>query len=279
MSVVHHFAYGIVTPILSYALSVLGSLLGLTCTKRVRQASTAGSKVGWLLLAAWALGGTAIWTMHFMAMLGFAVEGSPIRYQVGTTILSAVIAVVVVGAGLLFVGLGRPRPIKILIGGLFTGIGVAAMHYTGMAAVRVDGEIHHDQSLVIASVIIAVVASTVALWFTVIVSKPILIFASALLMGVAVCGMHYTAMAAVSVSAGTPTFGLTGATASTLLLPIIVLVVLVVVALFYALLSGGGDEDAKARDYAVRLQTGQIAHEQIAKQRTERRPYTPAARR
>lgn len=258
MSEVHHFAYGPITPILAYAISVLGSLLGLTCTKRVRQATTAASKVWWLLLAAWALGGTAIWTMHFMAMLGFAVVDSPIRYDVGTTALSAVVAVVVVGAGLLFVGLGRPTALKVIFGGLFTGVGVAGMHYMGMAAVRVDGDIHHDRSLVIASIVIAVVAATVALWFTVVVSKPAYIFASALLMGVAVCGMHYTGMAAVSVVPEAPSFGMHGATASALLLPIIVLVILVVVALFYALLSSPSGDNASARAYLDRTQQDRL---------------------
>src|SRR5690349_10329194 len=106
--------------------------------------------------------------MHFMAMLGFDVVGSPVRFDVGYTALSAVAAVVVVGAGLLFVGLGRPTAIKIIVGGFFTGIGVAGMHYLGTAALRVNGDIQHDQSLVIASIVIAVVAATVALWFTVI---------------------------------------------------------------------------------------------------------------
>ncbi|WP_269474512.1 MHYT domain-containing protein [Phytohabitans flavus] len=55
---------------------MLGSLLGLTCAVRVREATTQAQRAWWLMLAAWAIGGTAIWSMHFMAMLGFSVVGS-----------------------------------------------------------------------------------------------------------------------------------------------------------------------------------------------------------
>lgn len=254
VSEVQLFAYGAVTPILAYAAAVLGSLLGLTCAKRVPRATGTGGRIGWLLTAACALGGTGIWTMHFLAMLGFAVTGSPVRYEIGKTLLSAVIAIAAVGAGMLTVGLGRATPVKIVIAGICTGIGVAGMHYTGMAALRVDGDIRYDQSLVIASVVIAIIASTVALWFTLVVDRAAYIFASALLMGLAVCGMHYTGMAAVSVAPHAPSFGTHGATAGTLLLPIIVLVVLVVAGLFYALLSSPEADDASVRAYLDRTQ-------------------------
>ncbi|WP_345073559.1 MHYT domain-containing protein [Phytohabitans flavus] len=141
---IHHFEYGWITPTLSYALSVLGSLLGLTCAVRVREATTQAQRAWWLMLAAWAIGGTAIWSMHFMAMLGFSVVGQQIRYDVALTAASALIAVVVVGIGLFIAALGRPTIVKILLGGLFAGLGVAAMHYTGMAAMRVEAEIHYD---------------------------------------------------------------------------------------------------------------------------------------
>jgi NO-binding membrane sensor protein with MHYT domain len=259
---VHHFTYGPITPILAYALSVLGSLLGLTCTVRARKLPPGAKRGGWLMLAAWAIGGTGIWTMHFMAMLGFGVVGSGVRYDIGMTALSAVMAVGVVGLGVFIAGLGRTSVLRVLFGGLFTGLGVASMHYTGMAAVRVEGSIHYNRNLVIASCVIAVVAATVALWFTLVITKPAAIFGAALLMGVAVCGMHYTGMASVSVDAGGHAGQLHGASASTLLLPIIVLVILVVVMLFYALLSEPKEDDVAMRAFldrqaAERLQAQQ----------------------
>jgi len=259
---VHHFSYGPITPILSYTLSVLGSLLGLTCTARARRLPPGARRAGWLMMGAWAIGGTGIWTMHFMAMLGFGVVRSGVRYDIPMTTLSAVIAIGVVGIGVFIAGLGRASVVRVLLGGLFTGLGVASMHYTGMAAVRVEGVIHYDRNLVIASVIIAVVAATVALWFTLIMVKPFAIFASALVMGVAVCGMHYTAMAAVSVDADGHIGGLHGAPIGTLLVPIIVSVILVVVLLFYALLSEPKDEDNAARAFLAKQAADRLAAEQ-----------------
>jgi NO-binding membrane sensor protein with MHYT domain len=249
MGEIDHFTYGWITPTLSYALSVLGSLLGLTCATRVRDAPNAGRRAWWLIMAAWAIGGTGIWVMHFMAMLGFGVASAAIRYDVATTAASAVIAIVVVGIGLFIVGLGRPNVIKVLLGGLFAGLGVAAMHYTGMYAMRLDGEVSYDRQLVITSIVIAVVAATVALWLCITVRKPIAIIGSALVMGVAVNGMHFTGMFAMSVRLHEPTGALTGATASNLLIPIVLAVIFVVIGLIYAMLAAPTDEDRAGAAY------------------------------
>lgn len=259
---VHHFSYGPITPILAYALSVLGSLLGLTCTARARRLPAGARRAGWLMMGAWAIGGTGIWTMHFMAMLGFGVVGSGVRYDIGMTALSAVIAIGVVGIGVFIAGLGRASVLRVLFGGLFTGLGVACMHYTGMFALRIEGTIHYDRNLVIASFIIAIVAATVALWFTLIMVKPAAIFASALVMGVAVCGMHYTGMAAVSVQAADHPGILHGAPIGTMLVPIIVSVVVVVVMLFYALLSEPKEDDVAARAFLDKQAADRVAAEQ-----------------
>ena len=76
---VHHFSYGLLTPTVAYILSILGSLLGLLCTARARTARNNKQRSWWLVLAAFAIGGTGIWSMHFMAMLGFTVTGTRIR--------------------------------------------------------------------------------------------------------------------------------------------------------------------------------------------------------
>ncbi|MBO0867485.1 MAG: signal protein, partial [Micromonosporaceae bacterium] len=153
MATLQQFTYGAVTPVLAYALSVLGSLLGLVATARAQ--STVEHRARWLVLAAWALGGTAIWTMHFMAMIGFSVEESPVRYDIAGTVASWLISVLVAGIGLFIVGYGRPSVAKVLIGGPLTGLGVAAMHYTGMQAMHVNGVVVYDRAQVIASVVIA----------------------------------------------------------------------------------------------------------------------------
>jgi NO-binding membrane sensor protein with MHYT domain len=249
MAEIHHFEYGWITPTLSYALSVLGSLLGLTCAVRTRQARTPGRKAWWLILAAWAIGGTAIWTMHFMAMLGFGVVGSQIRYDVPMTAASAVIAIVVVGIGLFITNLGKANVFKIVLGGIITGLGVAAMHYTGMYAMQINGEVHYDQRLVGASIAIAVVAASVALFLTVTVKGAAAIIGSALVMGVAVNGMHFTGMAAMSVHLREVPTVFDGARAATLLVPILLAVICVVVALIYAVLAAPTEEDRLGAAY------------------------------
>ncbi|WP_033341338.1 MHYT domain-containing protein [Catenuloplanes japonicus] len=245
---IHHFEYGVITPILSYALSVLGSVLALTCAVRARGAATTGGRARWIAGASLALGGTAIWTMHFMAMLGFAVEGATIRYGVVPTVISAALAIVSVGIGLSLVGFGRAGFVKILAGGLFTGLGVAAMHYTGMYAMRLPGTIGYDTVPVVLSVLIAVVAAIVALWLSVRVSGGWAIVGSALIMGVAVNGMHYTGMTAMHVELHDEPVG-DGVTASTLLVPIVVAVIVGLIGLVYAMLSAPSDDDQAALAY------------------------------
>lgn len=251
MAQIHHFEYGALTPTVSYILSVLGSLLGLTSAVRLRSAKTGGERFWWLTLAAVAIGATGIWSMHFVAMLGFDVDGTPIRYDIGLTVASAIIALVSVGVGLAIALLGQAASkVRILIGGALAGLGVGAMHYTGMAAMELRGEIHYEGRVVAASMAIAVVAATVALWLTLVVSKPIAIFASALVMGVAVNGMHFTGMLAMSVTPDVGVFGsVEGATAANLLVPVGGAVVFAIIGMGYALVSAPTEEDRAAALY------------------------------
>jgi NO-binding membrane sensor protein with MHYT domain len=252
MAQVHHFEYGWVTPVFAYTISVLGSLLGLTSTARARTA-TPGRRAWLLVLAAWAIGGTGIWVMHFMAMLGFAVPGAPLRYDVPLTVASFLIAVLVVGVGLFIVGFGRPSVVKLLLGGLITGVSVAFMHYTGMAALRLPGAVDYDRRLVLASYAIAIVAATVALWFTLVVRGGLATITAAAVMGAAVCGMHYTGMAAMRVHLHDDVRGtLPGVNVNVFLAPIVLFVIIVVIALSYVVMAiPSADEE----DEAASLQT------------------------
>ncbi|MGW3893520.1 MHYT domain-containing protein [Micromonospora chokoriensis] len=250
MGDINHFEYGWITPASSYALSVLGSVLGLVCAGRIRTARTSGQRAWWGLLSAWALGGTAIWAMHFMAMLGFAVDNTRIRYDVPLTVASTAIAVVAVGIGLAIVGTGTLNALRLIAGGVFTGAGVAAMHYTGMAAMRLNGTLAYDTVRVALSVVIAVVAATVALWLAMTVRKGLAIVASALVMGIAVNGMHFTGMSALSVHRHEGTGReVIGTGVSTLLVPIMLAVIFGVVGLLYALLAAPTDDDRAASAY------------------------------
>ncbi|WP_242454120.1 MHYT domain-containing protein [Bailinhaonella thermotolerans] len=234
-------------------MSSVGSMLGLTLTSRAR---LIGGREGlaWLAGAALAIGGTGIWTMHFIAMMGFSVGGSPIRYDVPLTALSALIAVAVVGAGLFLVRQGGARPPYLLVGGTLTGMGVACMHYMGMAAMNMSGHVRYDPLIVAASVLIAVVAATVALWFTVRVRGALMIGAAALVMGVAVSGMHYTGMFAMSVEPHAMTAPPPGSEAGDFLVPLLVgTSVITVGLLLVTLLSPSEREIREERELRDRL--------------------------
>jgi NO-binding membrane sensor protein with MHYT domain len=197
---VNNFANGALNPALSYVVSCVGCFLGLRCTTRAR-AYQGAARARWLTLAALSIGTTGIWVMHFIAMLGFAIPGETIRYNVPFTILSMVIAVVVVGIGVFIVGFSRAGNGPLLLGGTIIGLGVASMHYLGMGAVRVDASLSYNYGIVAASVVIAVIAGTAALWMALRLDSVWSTFIASLIAGVAVNGMHYTGMAAVQAQA------------------------------------------------------------------------------
>lgn len=215
-----HATFGWLTPVLSYAMACIGAALGLRCTVRALDA-TGRSRRNWLLTAASAIG-TGIWTMHFVAMLGFGVTGTDIRYNVPLTILSLVVAVAVVGVGVFAVGHSRERVRALLLGGLTTGLGVASMHYLGMAALRLHGDVSYDPLLVVLSVVIAVVAATAALWAALNIRSPRAVAVASLVMGAAVSSMHYTGMFAVRVSVAPSDAALPGATTMQFIFPLAV---------------------------------------------------------
>jgi NO-binding membrane sensor protein with MHYT domain len=225
MLTAHNFSYGLVTPVLGYLMSCLGAFLGLRCTARA-MASAGRERLRWLLLGALSIGTTGIWVMHFIAMLGYTVPGQVIHYDVLTTIGSMLIAVVVVGIGLLIVGFAARNWRSLLLAGTFTGIGVAAMHYSGMAAMRLPARMTYSPQLFALSVVIAIVAATAALWAALNLSGARATLGAALIMGVAVSGMHYTGMAAMhlfrpGIGGGMEMAG-GGATAETFLLPLLI---------------------------------------------------------
>jgi signal transduction histidine kinase len=133
--------------------------------------------------------------MHFVAMLAFSL-GMPIDYDVGLTVSSLIAAVVVTGAAFYVVGRWHGSWKGLLIAGAFAGIGVATMHYMGMAAMRMNAAISYDPALFTVSIVIAVVAATAALWLAFNLDSAWHKVAAAFVMGAAIGGMHYTGMAA-----------------------------------------------------------------------------------
>ncbi len=243
---VDNFTYGVLTPALAFVMSWLGAFTGLRCTSRAR-AYEGPARAFWLLLAAASIGIMGIWVMHFIAMLGFSIPGQPIRYDVPVTVISMLTAVAVVAAGLFIAGYRRPSFPNLLLAGIVTGAGVAAMHYTGMAAMRMDATMNYDPLLFALSVIIAMTAATTAFWFALRLRGIAASIGAALIMAAAVSGMHYTGMAAMRVwpaSGGGMAIG--GVSGATFLVPLIVGITVAAILLIGYVALGPTDDEIRA---------------------------------
>ncbi|MDH3748452.1 MAG: ATP-binding protein [Gammaproteobacteria bacterium] len=145
--------------------------------------------------------GIGIWTMHFIGMLAFSLP-MQFSYDVWITVLSLLVGIAASAFAIFVASRRKNSLVKIGFSGLLLGSGIASMHYTGMAAMEMQATISYDTKIVALSVAIAVAAACAALWimFTLIDSKSSHIgklkLGAAMIMGVAICGMHYTGMVA-----------------------------------------------------------------------------------
>jgi NO-binding membrane sensor protein with MHYT domain len=193
-----HQSYNLLLVVMSYVISVLGSFTALQLAMGIPLAENSRQRTAAVLAAGAAMGIGAIWAMHFIAMLACDM-GMPVTYDVSLTALSALIAFAACSLGLGIAGSGTFGWPKLVAAGVLMGLGVTGMHYLGMAAVMMAAYTSYDMSLVAASLVIAIVASVVALWLAFNLRGPLQMVGSALVMGVAVCGMHYTGMAALNI--------------------------------------------------------------------------------
>jgi NO-binding membrane sensor protein with MHYT domain len=272
---VDNFTYGLLNPALAYAMSCVGGYLGLRCVTLAR-AYTGTARARWLCLAAVAIGAVGIWAMHFIAMLGFSVPGEPILYNVPLTVASMLLAVAVVGTGLFIVGFddvqGSERWARLVGGGVIIGVGVAAMHYLGMSAMSMPGALAYNSPLVALSVVIAIVAGTTALWIGTWIRGSAATIGAALVMGVAVCGMHYTGMAALRVQGGSmpsvavrAVSGVTvvsGATAASFVIPVLLVISLATFLLTLAISVSPSEDEVRA-DSELRRRTEYLERRQM----------------
>jgi NO-binding membrane sensor protein with MHYT domain/two-component sensor histidine kinase len=191
--------------LLSAVVSITASFVALDLASHVAASNPRkAEKSGWRAAGALSMG-TGIWSMHFIGMLAWQLP-IPMSFDILTTLLSLAIAVAAAWIALNTVGrdvLGTPR---LLVGGLLMGAGIAAMHYTGMSAMKMQPPIRYDPWLFTLSIAIAIVASMLALRIAYELRMETLFTAfrkkagSAILMGGAICGMHYTGLAAAIVA-------------------------------------------------------------------------------
>jgi two-component system, sensor histidine kinase and response regulator len=188
--------------VLSVIIAIFASYTALELAGRVT-ATRNKTRVAWLLGGAVAMG-TGIWSMHYTGMLAYRLS-IPVYYHVPTVILSLVAAICASFIALFLVSRKEMTGLHIIAGSLLMGAAITAMHYTGMAAMRLSAMHHWDMEFVVASVGIAVAVASAALVLTFLFREEKQgVFAKivcSIVMGSAVPAMHYTAMAAVSFTA------------------------------------------------------------------------------
>jgi NO-binding membrane sensor protein with MHYT domain len=182
---------------LSVVVAIQGAYVGLSLAVQVAEAAGVRRR---LLLAAAALSlAVAIWAMHFVGMLAVRLPFS-VDYLVLPTLLSFLVCVIVVGAAVFAASAGPLTPPRLGASAVFMGLGIVSMHYIGMWALHASAHMTHAPAFVAASVVIAIAASGLALFLAGGRSgrPPLILSATAL--GCAISGMHYTAMAGLTIT-------------------------------------------------------------------------------
>ena len=187
---------------LSLILAIVASFAALSIAARIPFVER---RMLWLWMGGGSVAmGLAIWSMHFVGMLAFHI-GIPLAYDVPLTILSIFYAIIATAIAITIVRLKFDNRLSLFVATFFMGSGIAAMHYTGMDALKMSPEIIYDRTLFILSLLIAYVASFVALRLFVSQAMNVEVahrvfdktrFQAAIIMGIAIAGMHYTAMEA-----------------------------------------------------------------------------------
>ena len=190
--------------ILSVLTAVYGSFAALSHAERMRNSSGKFANV-WMVAGGITLG-LSIWAMHFIGMLAFHLPIA-IAYDLSLTFLSALPAIAAAFLGFYILQRRKINYLRIVLGGLMMGAGISAMHYIGMAALKMQPAISYDLPIFIASLLIAVFASISALLIIYVGEKSKLNsitrhLISAVVMGLAISGMHYIGMAAAEFAPG-----------------------------------------------------------------------------
>lgn len=183
--------------------AVMAAYAAITLADRLRTAGSHVPRAGWLVAGAIAMG-AGVWTMHFIGMLAFRLPVE-VHYEAWTTLASMLPAIFAAGVTLYIIVGHRATPRRILVGGVLMGAGIGLMHYSGMAAMRLADAMRYDPYLVTLSILVAIVLAAVALHvrFAVPASSDHRLVQdwarviAAIIMGLAISGMHYTAMLAV----------------------------------------------------------------------------------
>jgi NO-binding membrane sensor protein with MHYT domain len=175
----------------SVVIAILGGYTGFGLAARIRGAPDASHRV--LLSGAAAFLAVGIWTMHFVGMQAAPIPADTV-YLILPTIVSFLICALVVGVSLFFLSIGEPSQRRVISSAVLLGAGIASMHYVGIHGLAGHFAIEHDTSMVLLSILIAIVAAYGGLRAFLARQDGIRLIASSIAFGIAVSGMHYTAM-------------------------------------------------------------------------------------
>ncbi|MEO6843052.1 MAG: MHYT domain-containing protein [Bradyrhizobium sp.] len=176
---------------LSVVIAILGGYTGFGLAARIRGTPGVSHRV--LLAGAAGFLAIGIWTMHFVGMLAEPLPPDAV-YLVLPTIISFLICALVVGISLFFVSIGEPSLRRVASSAVLLGAGIASMHYVGIHGLAGNFAIEHDPAMIVLSVAVAIVAAYGGLRAFLARQEGIRLIASSVAFGVAVSGMHYTAM-------------------------------------------------------------------------------------
>ena len=181
--------------LLSIVMAIQGAYVGLSLAVQIADATGARRRL--LLAGATVSLALAIWTMHFVGMLAVRLA-FPVDYLVFPTLLSFLVCTIVVGAAVYATSSGPLTLVRLTLSSCLMGGGIFSMHYIGMSALDASTYMIHDRVFVAASMAIAIAASGLALWLAAGRGRRPPLLLSAIAFGIAISGMHYTAMGGVT---------------------------------------------------------------------------------
>ncbi|AZN40465.1 EAL domain-containing protein [Paenibacillus albus] len=190
-----HGSYDLLLVLFSYLVATVASYTVLDLIGRI-STSSGMQRWGWVAFGAVGMG-LGVWSMHFVGMLAFSLS-TPVAYNLEMVILSVVVIIAAAFIALIIVGQSKLTIPRLITGGMLLATGISVMHYTGMAAMQIN--ITYDPLFFSLSIVIAIIASNVALWLSFFLhqgkerNKIWVKLVSSFIMGAAVAGMHYTGM-------------------------------------------------------------------------------------